>query len=116
MHQISTSAAQVVASDTRAAFTGFDNAILGSARLTVSMLEANGENPLPAGEAQKILQAVHEGQGQAIAGRAHIVSATRLLRHVKSRSNQAETGLGCAGDGPLKLMGTLSAPTPQRVG
>lgn len=90
-----------VARNTRAALENYDNAIRSLASLTVSVIDAAATAELAASERQRLMEAMHCSTGEALSGRAGMVSMVSMLAALQRRSDQAETNFGCPGPVPL---------------
>jgi len=88
-------AGPVVAADTRNAVAAVDDALLNSARLFASIIEATQGSNLPVGESQKLLASMTSGLQAVLDGRGNMVSAIRQMTDIKGRSNFAPVDLGC---------------------
>jgi hypothetical protein len=88
-------AGPVVATDTRNAVAAVDDALLNSARLIASVIEATQGSNLPVVESQKLLAAMTSGLQAVLDGRGNMVSAIRQMTDIKGRSNFAPLDLGC---------------------
>ena len=92
---------QDVAEDTRTALDSYDNAIKSLANLTMSVIDAASSSNLPAQDRQRLMEAMHIRAGEALNGRAGMVSVVSMLSALQRRSNHAETNFGCPGPLPL---------------
>lgn len=110
MH-INGNAVRIVAEDTRSSFASYDRAILDAARLSVTMLEANGLSQIPARDSQIALRTIHESAGHLISARGSMVKLVGHLTAIKLRSDQAPMNVGCPGETPLA--GSLVPEVPQ---
>ncbi|MEA3016378.1 MAG: hypothetical protein QOI38_1100 [Sphingomonadales bacterium] len=88
-------AGPVVATDTKNAVAAVDDALLNSARLFASIIEATQGSNLPVGESQKLLTAMTSGLQAVLDGRGSMVSAIRQMTDIKGRSNFAPLDFGC---------------------
>jgi hypothetical protein len=88
-------AGTVVAADTKNAVAAVDDALLNSARLIASVIEATQGSNLPVSESQKLLASMTSGLQAVLDGRGNMVSAIRLMTDIKGRSNFAPVDLGC---------------------
>ncbi|HEX8365237.1 MAG TPA: hypothetical protein VF603_08140 [Allosphingosinicella sp.] len=88
-------AGPVVATDTKNAVAAVDDALLNSARLFASIIEATQGSNLPVGESQKLLASMTSGLQAVLDGRGNMVSAIRQMTDIKGRSNFAPLDLGC---------------------
>jgi hypothetical protein len=93
-------AGAVVATDTKNAVAAVDDALLNSARLIASVIEATQGSNLPVGESQRLLVSMTSGLQSVLNGRADMVTAIRQLTDIKGRSNFAPLDLGCPGGPP----------------
>ncbi|WP_070153094.1 hypothetical protein [Sphingobium phenoxybenzoativorans] len=94
-------AGHTVAADVRNVFSGIDGALLNTARLTVSLLEASEGADLSAAKGQKVLESVAAGFNKVVEGRKEIMTAHRALTVIKGESNLSVVDYGCLGSGPL---------------
>jgi hypothetical protein len=90
-------AGPVVATDTKNAVAAVDDALLNSARLIASVIEATQGSNLPVVESQKLLSSMTSGLQAVLNGRGDIVAAIRQMTHIKGRSNFAPLDYGCPG-------------------
>lgn len=88
-------AGPVVAADTRNAVAAVDDALLSSARLIASVIEATQGSNLPVGESQKLLASMTSGLQSVLDGRGNMVAAIRQMTAIKGRSNFAPMDFGC---------------------
>jgi hypothetical protein len=88
-------AGPVVAADTKNAVAAVDDALLNSARLIASVIEATQGSNLPVGESQKLLASMTSGLQAVLDGRGNMVSAIRQMTDIKGRSNFAPLDFGC---------------------
>jgi hypothetical protein len=98
-------AGPVVAADTKNAVAAVDDALLNSARLIASVIEATQGSDLPVGESQKLLASMTSGLQAVLDGRGNMVSAIRQMTDIKGRSNFAPLDFGC----PVPMMASASA-------
>jgi hypothetical protein len=103
MFHFDQSKAQNVAEDTRTALESYDNAIRSLATLTVSVITAASDSNLSAQDRQDLMEAMHTRAGEALNGRAGMVSVVSMLATLQRRSNHAETNFGCPGPVPLAV-------------
>ena len=106
-------AVRVVAAETRSSFQSYDRAILDTARLSVTLLEANELSSVPAGQSQIALRAIHESTGHLISARGGMVRLVGQLAALKQRSDQAPMNVGCPGETPIS--GALSPDSVDTV-
>lgn len=90
-------AGAVVAADTKNAVAAVDDALLNSARLIASVIEATQGSNLPVSESQKLLSSMTCGLQAVLDGRGNMVSAIRQMTNIKGRSNFAPVDFGCPG-------------------
>jgi hypothetical protein len=88
-------AGPVVAADTKNAVAAVDDALLNSARLIASVIEATQGSNLPVNESQKLLASMTSGLQAVLDGRGSMVAAIRQMTDIKGRSNFAPTDFGC---------------------
>ncbi|HEX8653648.1 MAG TPA: hypothetical protein VF693_00285 [Allosphingosinicella sp.] len=88
-------AGPVVAADTKNAVAAVDDALLNSARLIASIIEATQGSNLPVGESQKLLVSMSSGLQAVLNGRGDMVAAIRQMTDIKGRSNFAPLDFGC---------------------
>jgi hypothetical protein len=88
-------AGTVVAADTQNAVAAVDDALLNSARLIASIIEATQGSNLPVGESQKLLVSMTSGLQSVLDGRGNMVAAIRQMTVIKGRSNFAPLDVGC---------------------
>jgi hypothetical protein len=91
-------AGPVVVADTRNAVAAVDDALLNSARLIASVIEATQGSNLPVGQSQKLLVSMASGLQNVIDGRGDMVAAIRQMTVIKGRSNFAPVDQGCPED------------------
>lgn len=115
MFEVTTNATRVVADDAQIAIKGFDEALLNSARLSISVLEATGNSTVPARETQLVLRAVHNSTGHMLDARSDMIRAVAQLTSIKQRSTQAPMALGCPGETPISGSLESEAPTAPEV-
>lgn len=95
--------AQNVAEDTRTVLESYDDAIKSLATLTVSVINAASDSNLSARDRQDLMEAMHSRAGEALNGRAGMVTVVSMLSSLQRRSNHAETSFGCPGPVPLAV-------------
>jgi hypothetical protein len=88
-------AGHVVAADTKNAVAAVDDALLNSARLIASIIEATQGSNLPVSESQKLLVSMTTGLQSVLDGRGNMVAAIRQMTAIKGRSNFAPVDVGC---------------------
>ncbi|HEX8642890.1 MAG TPA: hypothetical protein VF702_03140 [Allosphingosinicella sp.] len=103
-------AGPVVATDTKNAVAAVDDALLNSARLMASIIEATQGSNLPISESQKLLAEMASGLQSVLDGRGNMVSAIRQMTVIKGRSNFAPLDVGCP-DGWYDTASATLAPS-----
>jgi hypothetical protein len=88
-------AGTVVAADVQGTVASVDDALLNSARMWVSVLEAFQGAKVPAAQSQKLFESLTSGMNAVIAGRKDMVSVIRQLTAIQGRSNLAAEAYGC---------------------
>lgn len=103
-----------MAADVQSAIAAVDDALLNSARMCVSILEATRGTKIPATQTQRLLRSVTAGLSTVVSGRAEIVSAIRTMTAIQANSNLRETAFGCPLDWEeLKLSCEPAQPTSE---
>ena len=115
MLQFPEAAALVVAGDTRTTVTSIDRALLESARLTASILEASEGSGLPHSRKQKLLEGLSSGMNAIVASRAELGRVIAHLTAIKGVSNLRETADGCPDDWDKLLQSTASIAAEAHV-
>ena len=103
-------AGPVVATDTRNAVAAVDDALLNSARLIASVIEATQGSNLPVSESQKLLSSMTSGLQSVLDGRGNMVSAIRQMTDIKGRSNFAPVDYGCPTGAPSAKSAEVEPP------
>lgn len=85
----------VVAGDIRSTFAAVDDALLTSARMCVSVIEATQGANIPAQKTQHLLRSITSGMTAVVNGRDDIVTALRCMIDIKGQSNLAPVDYGC---------------------
>lgn len=85
----------VVAHDVQTTIAAVDDALLTSARMCASVIEAMHGSNLPVAQSQQLLTAVTSGMASVLDGRAQMVEAIRRMHAIKGRSNLAPVDYGC---------------------
>lgn len=85
----------VVAGDVRNVFAAVDDAILNSARLCASVVEAMQGCNIPVVHSQQVLGNVTAGIAAVVNGRAEMVAAVRQMHAIKGQSDLAPVDYGC---------------------
>ena len=109
-------AGPVVAADTKNAVAAVDDALLNSARLIASIIEATQGSNLPVSESQKLYASMTSGLQSVLDGRSNMVDAIRQMTDIKGRSNFAPMDFGCPGGPPSATAAEatpLAAATPR---
>jgi hypothetical protein len=91
----------LIAAETKGALNAIDSAILSELRLCTTLVEAFGQNPLPIGSTQKLLQNIANGINHIVAGRAEMATTVRVLTAIKSGSNLNPVSYNCPNDPPF---------------
>ncbi len=95
MIELKHGAGLVVAGEVRNAFNAVDDALLNSARMCVSVLEATQGANIPAQQTQLLLKSITASMTAVVNGRDEIVSALRQMNAIKGQSNLAPVDYGC---------------------
>lgn len=95
MIELKTGAGLVVAGDVRNAFDAVDDALLNSARMCVSVLEATKGTNIPAQQTQQLLRSITASMTAVVDGRDQIVTALKQMIAIKGHSNLAPVNYGC---------------------
>lgn len=95
MIEITTATGHVIASDSTTLFNATDNALLSSARLTVSLLEAADATKIAPRTKQKILEAMNEGHSRLIDSRRNFTNVHSQLVVLQRKTTLAEVSWGC---------------------
>ncbi|HEY0013723.1 MAG TPA: hypothetical protein VGB79_12830 [Allosphingosinicella sp.] len=103
-------AGPVVAADTKNAVAAVDDALLNSARLIASVIEATQGSNLPVGESQRLLVEMTSGLQCVLDGRGNMVAAIRRMTDIKGRSNFAPMDYGCPGGPPSATSVDVTPP------
>ncbi|WP_066479416.1 MULTISPECIES: hypothetical protein [unclassified Sphingomonas] len=88
-------AGAVVAADTKNAVAAVDDALLQSARLCASIIEASQGSNLPISRSQKLYKSMAQGLNRVVEGRGDLVDTIRELTLIKEDSNFASANFGC---------------------
>ncbi|WP_106640274.1 hypothetical protein [Allosphingosinicella vermicomposti] len=108
MIQLTEGAGQVIAADMVTVFHSTDDALLNSARLTVSVLEGTAQSGMHPRIKQKLLQSMSTGYGKILEGRKDMIDAHSQMIVIQRLSNIATVNYGCWG-GPQKFFIDASA-------
>ena len=95
MIKVNLATGHVIAAESAALFDAADDALLSSARLTVSILEATIESRLDPRTKQKLLEAMNAGQSKLVDSRKSFTSVHSQLVVLQRRTNLAEVSWGC---------------------
>ena len=95
MIQLSQGAGEVVAGDIRSALEAYDNAMLSSARVSASSIEAMMGAGVPAGQSQRLLASIVASMGSVVEGRSRLVDAIRHMLEIKDGSTLMSSDFGC---------------------
>lgn len=85
----------VVAGDVQSTVAAVDDALLNSARMCASVLEATQGAKIPVQHTQELLRAISESISSVLDGRDQLVTAIRKMNTIKDRSNLAVVNYGC---------------------
>lgn len=85
----------MVAGEIRNAFNAVDDALLNSARMCVSVIEATQGTNIPAQQTQQLLQSITASMTAVVNGRDEIVTALKQMLVIKGQSNLAPVDYGC---------------------
>jgi hypothetical protein len=95
MIELKQGAGLVVAGEIRNAFSAVDDALLNSARMCVSVIEATQGANIPAQQTQQLLKSITASMSAVVEGRDEIVTALKQMLAIKSQSNLAPVNYGC---------------------
>ncbi len=95
MIELKHGAGLVVAGEVRNAISSVDDALLNSARMCVSVIEASKGANIPAQQTQQLLRSITTGMTAVVDGRDEIVGALRQMLAIKGQSNLAPVSYGC---------------------
>lgn len=115
MIELKQGAGLVVAGDVRNAFAAVDDALLNSARMCVSVIEATQGSNIPAQQIQLLLQSITAGMSAVVGGRAEIVTALKQMIAIKDQSNLAPVNYGCPDGWKAIVTPDHGAPVGERV-
>ena len=93
--ELKAGAGLVVAGDIRNAFSAVDDALLNSARMCVSVIEATQGANIPAQQTQQLLRSITASMAAVVDGRDEIVTALKHMIAIKDHSNLAPVNYGC---------------------
>ena len=97
MIKVNYASGRVIAGDSVDLFNAADNALLSSARMTVTLLEAAVESRLDPRTKQKLLEAMNDGQTKLVEGRKNFTSVHSQLVVLQRKTNLAEVDWSCSG-------------------
>jgi hypothetical protein len=115
MIELKQGAGLVVAGELRNAFSAVDDALLNSARMCVSVIEATQGANIPAQQTQQLFRSITAGMTALTDGRAEIVSALKHVLTIKGQSNLAPVNYGCPDGWTSAKAPTESAPVCEQV-
>lgn len=95
MIEIELTAGRVIAGDATALFDAADEALLNSARLTVSILEVASQARVDPRTKQRLLEAIHAGQSKLVDSRKSFTNVHSQLVVLQRKTNLAEVNWGC---------------------
>ncbi len=95
MIELKPGAGLVVAGEIRNAFNAVDDALLNSARMCVSVIEATQGTNIPALQTQQLLRSITASMTAVVDGRDEIVTALKQMLAIKGQSNLAPVNYGC---------------------
>lgn len=95
MLNVNLSTGKVIANESSALFDAADNALLSSARMTVTLLEAAIETPVDPRTKQRLLEAMNTGQSKLVECRKSFTDVHSQLVVLQRRTNLAEVSWGC---------------------
>lgn len=95
MIELKQGAGLVVAGEIRNALSAVDDALLNSARMCVSVIEATQGANIPAQQTQQLLRSITAGMSAVVDGRDEIVAALKHMLTIKGQSNLAPVDYGC---------------------
>ena len=97
MTDLTEAAGRVIAGDMVSAFAATDRALEASLKASASMLEGTHASQLDPRTKQKLLETLHGGATQLIAGRRAMTQAHAQMVVIVRKSNLAEVDFGCWG-------------------
>jgi hypothetical protein len=112
MIELKPGAGLVVAGEIRNAFSAVDDALLNSARMCVSVIEATQGANIPAQQTQQLLRSITASMAAVVDGRDEIVTALKQMLAIKGQSNLAPVNYGCP-DGWVTGKATQDEPAEQ---
>ena len=96
MINVNHAAGRVIAGESVDLFNAADNALLSSARMTVTLLEAAVETRLDPRTKQKLLEAMNDGQTKLVEGRKSFTSVHSQLVVLQRKTSLAEVDWSCS--------------------
>jgi hypothetical protein len=105
MLAIDYSKAAQLAADIRNANVSIDDALVGIATLTQSMLMVCRNSDIPAAKSQAAIEEVTAGMVKLVDARKDFVAAHKRMVVVQQRSNLNIIDFGCDGNGPIRTGG-----------
>lgn len=115
MIELKSGAGLVVAGDIRNTFSAVDDALLNSARMCVSVIEASKGTNIPAQQTQHLLRSITAGMSAVVDGRDEIVTALKHMISIKGQSNLAPVDYGCPDGWKAELAPDAGVSTPKPV-
>lgn len=115
MIELKQGAGLVVAGDIRNAFNAVDDALLNSARMCVSVIEATQGTNIPAPQTQQLLRSITTGMVAVVDGRDEIVTALKQMIAIKGQSNLAPVDYGCPDGWKTAVAPNIQVPNPRQV-
>lgn len=100
MIKLTEAAGRVIADDTVSIFDATDNALLQSARLTVSVLEGTAASGMHPRTKQKLLESMNAGHEKLLASRREFAVAHSQMVVIQRRSTLGPINWGCWGEEP----------------
>jgi predicted neuraminidase len=101
--------ALVIAGDTKSALSAIDHALLQSAQLFSSALEASKSVPVPIRTSQKLFASLHRNLGAILTGRDEVRQSIAIMHGVAHASGFQEALEGCPDGFPT---GAALEPAP----
>ena len=95
MIELKNGAGIVVAGDVQNAFSAVDDALLNTARMCASVIEATQGANIPAQQTQRLLRSITASMTAVVDGRDEIVTALKQMIAIKDHSNLAPVSYGC---------------------
>lgn len=114
MIELKEGAGLVVAGDVQSTVAAVDDALLQSARMCASVIEATRGARIPVQETQQLLRAISQSLNLVLDGRGELVTAIRQMNNIKGHSNLAPVNYGCP-DGWNTAIASKPAPALRQV-